>query len=86
MFVVVGLLVASVAGAKEVTKPFTVEGWECTGCAKKTVKALGEIKGVKSATSNFDKKQVTVVFEDTQTSSNEISAAIKKLKFGCEDE
>jgi copper chaperone CopZ len=80
------LLWGARAEAKEVKGTFAAPGWECAGCAKKTVKALTQIDGVKQATPDLAKKEIAVTYDDTRVKQADIEAAIKKLKFGCEDE
>jgi len=80
------LLWAGRAEAKEVKGTFAAPGWECSGCAKKTVKALTQIEGISKAIPDLPKKEITVTYEDTKLKSADIEAALKKLKFGCEDD
>jgi len=80
------LLWAGAAEAKEVKGTFAAPGWECSGCANKTVKALTQIDGIKVAKPDLAKKEIAVTYDDAKVKSADIEAAIKKLKFGCEDD
>lgn len=85
LVVVLGALFAGgVAEAKEQTQAFSVEGWSCAGCAKKTVKLIGKLKGVSKAESDLDKKSLVVTFEDSVVKAADIEQAIKASKPGCD--
>lgn len=71
------------ASAKEVTQDFSVQGWSCEGCCGKTEKAVQEVKGVKSAKADYEKKLVRVTFDDATAKPEAIKGAIEKAGFGC---
>ena len=85
-FLLIGALglISLPAVAKEQNAKYTVTQWQCVGCAKKSEKALKQITGVKSVSADLDKKELTVVYDDSKVKEPEIAAAVKKLKFDCE--
>ena len=70
---------------KDATVKATFDNWNCAGCAKKSAKSLKQIEGVKTVDTNFDKKELTVVFDDAKVKEEAVQAAIKKLQFNCDD-
>ena len=73
--------VPGLALAKDVSTTLSVTGWHCGGCSSKTEAAIKEVKGVKSAEADIDKKRVVVAYDDSQTSVAAIQAAVKKLGY-----
>lgn len=85
LLIIVALLaVPGVSHAKEVSQEFSVEGWTCAGCAKKTAKVVRVMKGVKKAETNLDKKVLVVAFDDAVVQAADIEKAIKTGKPGCD--
>jgi mercuric ion binding protein len=78
------LAVAAPSFAKETTTTVKVKGWHCAGCAGETEEALKEVKGVKKATADFDKKQVVVAYDDSKAKPSQIEAAITKAGYTVE--
>jgi len=82
-FVLVGSL-AGAALAAEKTESLGVSGWHCGGCAAKTESALREVKGVRTASADKTKKQVTVTYDDTQAKRADLEKAIAEAGFSVE--
>jgi Cu+-exporting ATPase len=82
-FVLVGSL-AGAAFAAEKTESLGVSGWHCGGCAAKTESALREVKGVRTASADKTKKQVTVTYDDTQAKRADLEKAIAEAGFSVE--
>ena len=59
------------------TVTFGVEGMMCKNCKAHVEKALGEIKGVKSAVADLENKNVTVLVKSTVTEQRLKEAVIK---------
>ena len=70
------LLVAPIAGAAEKTETIKVSGWHSKGDAYKTEAALRGVKGVSKAEANFASASVTVTYEDSQASRQQLEKAI----------
>lgn len=85
IFVLGANIGGSAAWAKPATKTFEIKGWSCSGCAQHTTEKVEKIPGVTKATSDYDKKSVTVTFDDEKTSGDAIKKAIKELKYDCCD-
>lgn len=77
-------LAPGLAFAKDQKASYSVKEWSCEGCANKGAKALKQIGGVKEVTTDLDKKELTVTFDDGKVKEAEIAAAVKKLKFNCD--
>ena len=69
------------AFAGEATTTLKVNGWHCTGCAEETAAAIKKVKGVKSATPDFDKNQVVVAYDDSKVKAGDLEAAVKKTGY-----
>jgi len=67
---------AGAAAAAEQSLTLTVDGWHSKGDGYKTELAVRQVKGVKSADADTQKKQLTVVFDDAATSEAEVRKAI----------
>ena len=78
------LLFAVPSFAKEATTTVKVKGWHCAGCAGETETALKQVKGVKTATADFDKKLVVVAYDDSQAKPGQIEQAIAKAGYSVE--
>jgi copper chaperone CopZ len=78
------LLLAAPSFANEATTTVKVKGWHCSGCAGETESAVKQVKGVKSATANFDKHTVVVAYDDTQAKPGQIESAIAKAGYTVE--
>lgn len=70
------LLLALAARAAEQSLTLKIDGWHSKGDAYKTEQAVREVKGVKSASADPVKKEITVVFDDAQSSAGAIAKAI----------
>ena len=75
------LLLAGSALAKDATATLKVSGWHCAGCAQETEAAVKELKGVKSATADFDKKTVVVAYDDSKANPGAMAKAVAKAGY-----
>ncbi len=74
-----GLSTAALAAEK--TETLKVSGWHCGGCAAKTESALKDVKGVNTVSSDKNKKQVTVTYDDTKVKRADLEKAIADSGF-----
>ena len=74
-----GLATAAFAGEK--TETIKVSGWHCGGCAAKTETALKEVKGVQSVSSDKEKKEVVVKYDDAKVKHADLEKAIADSGF-----
>ena len=70
------LALAGSAAAAQQSVTFKVDGWHSKGDGYKTEQAVRQVKGVRSASSDTTRKEVTVVFDDAVTSEAELRKAI----------
>ena len=74
LFAVMLLASTALAADKSVTEK--VAGWYSKGDAFKTEDSVQHVKGVKSAKSDFDKKELAVIFDDRVATQARVEAAI----------
>jgi copper chaperone CopZ len=74
-----GLATSAYAGEK--TETIKVSGWHCGGCAARTESALKDVKGVQSVTSDKEKKEVVVKYDDTKAKHADLEKAIANSGF-----
>src|SRR6266852_2289738 len=70
------LLVPPAVRAAERSVTFKVAGWHSKGDAYKTEVAVRSVKGVSNAAANFAQMTITVTYEDTQASRQQLEKAI----------
>lgn len=75
------LALAGAATAAEQSLTLQVEGWHSKGDAYKTEQAVRQVKGVRSASADSAKKQMTVVFDDAATSEAAVRKAISEAGY-----
>jgi len=75
----VGIATAAFAGEK--TETIKVSGWHCGGCASKTEAALKDVKGVQSVTSDKEKQEVVVKYDDAKVKHADLEKAIADSGF-----
>ena len=73
---------AALAEAK--TDTIKVSGWHCENCPKKTEAKLKSVKGVKSATTNKEKGEVVVAYDDAQAKHADLEKAVADSGFSVE--
>jgi copper chaperone CopZ len=73
--------VATAAFAGEKTETIKVSGWHCGGCAARTESALKDVKGVQSVSSDKEKKEVVVKYDDTKVKHADLEKAITDSGF-----
>ena len=78
------LLFAGSVFAKDVKTDIKVSGMTCGACAVSVKSALTRVKGVKSADVSPEKGLATVVYDDQQTSKQQLRAAINATGFKAE--
>jgi len=74
---------ASLAANK--TETIKVSGWHCGNCASKTEAALKDLKGVRSASADKDKKEVRVTYDDHKVKRADLTKAIADSGFTAEE-
>ena len=67
--------------AADVTTQIKVSGMTCSACATGLGKTLERHKGVKHVQISFIKQQATVVFDDKQTTEQQIREVINQSGF-----
>jgi copper chaperone CopZ len=70
------LLLAGSALAADRSVTVKIVGWYSKGDAFKTEDAVQHVKGVKSAKSDFDKKELVVLLDDRVATRAQLDAAI----------
>ena len=73
--------VATAAFAGEKTETIKVSGWNCGGCAARTESALKDVKGVQSVSSDKEKKEVVVKYDDAKVKHADLEKAIADSGF-----
>ena len=66
---------------KATSNTFLLSGMKCEGCAAGLKFELDEIKAIKSAKINFDKKLATISYDSKRLSTPELLKTIKKLGY-----
>ena len=66
---------------KNKTLSFRVSGMTCASCASNITRKLSKTEGVKDASVNYANEQATVVFDDQQTSSEQLAAAVSSIGY-----
>ncbi len=69
------LLAASPVWAATQTVTLSVPDMNCPACPITVKKALSKIEGVDKINVNFDKREATVVFDDTKTAISKLTEA-----------
>ncbi len=75
-FAFAALLLAGSALAADKSVTVKIAGWYSKGDAFKTEDAVQHVKGVKSAKSDYDKKELVVVFDDRVATQAHVDAAV----------
>lgn len=78
------LLFAGTALAKDVTTQIKVSGMTCQACAVSVQKGLQKTKGVKRAEVSSEKGVATVLYDDAQTTEQQLRNAIGRTGFKAE--
>ena len=85
---IAGSLLASAlsfgALAAEKTDTIKVSGWHCGGCAARTEAALKDLKGVNSVSSDKNKHEVKVTYDDSKVKRADLEKAIADSGFSAE--
>lgn len=67
------------------TKTFTVPNISCGHCTHTIETEVGELAGVQSVNAEESSKQVTVNYDDSQTSWEEIKALLQDINYPPQD-
>ena len=78
---IAALALAFAAQAAEQTLTLKVEGWHSKGDAYKTERAVRAVKGVRSASADPAKDQLTVTYDDAAASPAAIEKAISEAGY-----
>jgi mercuric ion binding protein len=68
-------LFAGYAWAAERTATYSVPGMTCALCPTTVETAIGQLEGVKSVEADFETKSAIAVFDDSQTTTDQIAQA-----------
>lgn len=63
-----------------------ITGMTCAACANRVEKSLSKVSGVKSAAVNPANEKATVVFDDSETSVDELISRVEKTGYGVTEE
>jgi copper chaperone CopZ len=69
------------AFAAEKTDTIKVAGWHCGGCAARTEAALKDVKGVSTVSSDKNKHEVKVTYDDAKVKRADLEKAIADSGF-----
>lgn len=61
------------------TDVLKVEGLDCPSCAKTVEKALKKLKGIQSIEANFFAEKLTVTYDDSRVTLDDIADKLKKV-------
>jgi Cu+-exporting ATPase len=75
------LFSSSAALAEAKTDTIKVSGWHCDNCPKKTQAKLKSVKGVESATTDREKGEVVVKYDDAQAKHADLEQAVADSGF-----
>ena len=64
---------------KEIT--LKIEGMHCTGCSNRLEKVLNNTDGIEKAEVNFEQKEATITYNESQTNIDKIKEAIQDAGF-----
>lgn len=67
--------------ANMTTTILRAEGFSCPSCVAKIEKAVGKLPGVESVKVHFASSRIETVHDATQTSVDDIVAAVKKVGY-----
>jgi mercuric ion binding protein len=69
------LLISGQALSADRTATFSVPNMTCALCPVTVETAMGQVAGVKSVKADFDARSAIAMFDDTQTSAEQLSQA-----------
>jgi copper chaperone len=81
IFFAIALGFSSAAMAATKTETIKVSGWKCDKCPGKTEAKLKAVPGVKSASADREKAQVTVKYDDSKTKHADLEKAVADSGF-----
>lgn len=77
----IAILIAAPVWADTQTVTLTVSKMTCPACPLTVKKALSRVPGVTGVSVSYEKKQATVVFDDTQTAVGALTRATADVGF-----
>lgn len=77
--IALGLSSATLAGVK--TETIKVDGWKCEKCPAKTEAKLKAVQGVQTVSSDREKKQVVVKYDDSKAKRADLEKAVADSGF-----
>jgi copper chaperone CopZ len=77
----IALGLSTAALAKVTTETIKVSGWKCEKCPAKTAAKLKELKGVESVSTDREKAQVVVKYDDSKAKTADLEKAIADSGF-----
>jgi mercuric ion binding protein len=81
ILITLGIVLSPLTWAAQQTATLSVPGMSCATCPITVKKALTKLSGVVDVKSNLDKRETTVVFDDTQVSLDALTQATKDAGF-----
>lgn len=66
------------------TETFKVNGMSCGGCAINVAGALKAVDGVNDAQVSLERKEATVDFDDSRTSTEQLKSAVRHAGYEVE--
>ncbi|MGC4367532.1 MULTISPECIES: mercury resistance system periplasmic binding protein MerP [unclassified Hydrogenophaga] len=81
ILIAAGFVLSPFAWAAQQTATLSVPGMSCATCPITVKKALTKLAGVVEVKSNLDRRETTVVYDDTQTSLDALTRATKDAGF-----
>ena len=58
-----------------------IEGMHCAGCSNRLEKVLNNTDGIEKAEVNFEQKEATITYNESQTNIDKIKEAIQDAGF-----
>jgi copper chaperone CopZ len=78
---ILAFALSAAALAADQSLTLKVDGWHSKGDAYKTEQAVQQVKGVRSASADAAKKELTVVFDDAVASEASVRKAISEAGY-----
>jgi periplasmic mercuric ion binding protein len=75
------LAIAAPAMAAVQTVRFSVSGWTCGSCAAASRIALEKLDGVQAVTTDFDKREAVIRYDDTKVDPEKMAVALRRLGY-----
>ena len=69
-----------------ITETYFVEGMTCAACSASVERVTRRLAGVQESTVNLTTKRLTVVYDETQVTPEQIMEKVRKAGFGIQKE